>query len=88
MRLTAEPGAKGFTYFRQFFKRPLLVVFCLCGMVLLLACLNLASLLLARAVAREREFATRLAIGATRGRLVQQLLVECFLVTALGTLAG
>lgn len=84
----AEPGSKGYTYFREFFRKPLTVVFALCGAVLLLACLNLASLLLARAAARERELATRLAIGATRLRLIQQLLVETFLVAALGTTAG
>jgi len=56
--------------------------------MLLLACLNLASLLMARAAARERELATRLAIGATRRRLIQQFLTESFLIAALGTGAG
>jgi len=84
----AEPGSKGYTYFREFFRKPLMVVFVLCGAVLLLACLNLASLLLARAAARERELATRLAIGASRHRLIQQLLVETLLIAALGTTAG
>jgi len=84
----AESGSRGYTYFREFFKKPLIVVFCLCGAVLLLACLNLASLLMARATARERELATRLAIGATRGRLVRQLLAETFLIAAIGTSTG
>jgi predicted permease len=84
----AEPGSKGYTYFREFFRKPLMVVFVLCGAVLLLACLNLASLLMARAAARERELATRLAIGASRHRLIQQLLVETLLVSTLGTTAG
>ena len=84
----AEHGSKGYTYFRELFRKPLTVVFVLCGAVLLLACLNLASLLLARAAARKRELATRLAIGATLIRLIQQLLVETFLVAALGTTAG
>ncbi len=60
-------------------------MFSMCGGILLLACLNLASLLMARGAARERELATRLAIGATRGRLIQQLLAESMLIAAMGT---
>jgi predicted permease len=86
--LAAESGAKGFTYLRIMFQKPLVAVFSLCGAVLLLACLNLASLLMARAASRERELATRLAIGASRGRLIQQLLLESLLIAALGTAAG
>jgi len=77
---TAEPGSKGFTDIRLTFRKPLLAVFAMCGGVLLLACLNLASLLMARGAARQRELATRLSMGATRGRLVQQLLVESLLI--------
>ena len=88
VHFTVESGSKGYTYFREFFRKPLVVVFCLCGAMLLLACFNLASLLMARAAARERELATRLAIGATKARLIQQLLVETFLISALGTAAG
>jgi len=84
----AEPGAKGYTYLRKKFTEPLIAVFCLCGAMLLLACLNLASLLMARAAARQRELATRLAMGATRRRLVQQLMVESLLIALLGTTAG
>jgi predicted permease len=87
-RFVAEPGATGWTYFRQDFKKPLVVVFWLCGAILLLACLNLASLLMAKAAARERELATRLAIGASRRRLIQQLLVETLLIAAFGDTAG
>jgi putative ABC transport system permease protein len=85
---TAESGSAGFTYVRMMFKQPLVAVFAMCGGILLLSCLNLASLLMARGAARERELATRLAMGATRRRLVQQLLVESLLVTVLGTAAG
>jgi predicted permease len=86
--LGAESGSRGFTYLRIQFRKPLIAVFCLCGAVLLLACLNLASLLMARAASRERELATRLAIGASRARLIQQLLLESLLIAALGTAAG
>jgi predicted permease len=85
---TVESGSTGFTYIRQFFSKPLIAVFAMCGGVLLLACLNLASLLMARGAARQKELATRLAMGAGRWRLVQQLLVESCLIAAAGTLAG
>ena len=63
----AEPGARGFTFLRMFFRKPLLAMLVMCGGILLLACLNLASLLMARAAARERELATRLALGPPGG---------------------
>ncbi len=87
-RFAAEPGSRGESYFSSLFRKPLLAIFSLCGLMLLLACLNLASLLMARAAARERELATRLAIGASRKRLIQQFLAESFLIAALGTAAG
>jgi predicted permease len=87
-RFVAESGSAGFTYVRFLFRKPLLAVFAMCGGVLLLACLNLASLLMARGTARQKELATRLAMGATRARLMQQLLVETLLVAVLGTAAG
>jgi predicted permease len=84
----AEPGATGFTYARFAFRKPLVAVLALCGGILLLACLNLASLLMARGAARERELATRLAMGATRRRLTQQLLTESLLIAVTGTAIG
>ena len=84
----AEPGSKGYTYARVLFRKPLVAMFAMCGGILLLACLNLASLLMARGVARERELATRLAMGATRRRVVQQLLTESLTLAVLGTAAG
>jgi putative ABC transport system permease protein len=84
----AEPGSRGFTYLRSMFSKPLMAVFAMCGGILLLACLNLASLLLARSASRERELATRLALGASRRRLLQQLLIESLLIALMGTAAG
>ncbi len=84
----AEPGSRGFTYARIFFRKPLIAMFSMCGGILLLACLNLTSLLMARGASRERELATRLAMGATRQRLVYQLLVESLLLATAGTVLG
>lgn len=87
-RFAAESGSAGFNYVRMRFRKPLVAVFSMCGGILLLACLNLASLLLARGTARQRELATRMAMGASRQRLIQQLLVEGLLLGVIGTLAG
>jgi predicted permease len=84
----AEPGSRGYAYVRSLFRKPLVAMFAMCGGILLLGCLNLASLLMARGAARERELATRLALGATRRRLIQQLLTDSLLIAFVGTVCG
>jgi ABC-type antimicrobial peptide transport system permease subunit len=69
-------------------RRPLWILIALTGAVLLLACANLANIMLARATAREREMAVRLAIGAARSRIVHQLMVETLLLSGAGVVLG
>src|SRR6266545_4022727 len=85
VRLTLVPLQRGLT---ETVRKPLLVLWAAAGMLLLIGCVNIASLLLARAVERSRETATRLALGAGRTTILQQLLAESLLLGVSGGLGG
>ena len=86
--LDTKPAGAGVSSLREDYQQPLLVLLGIAGLVLLIACSNLANLMLARASSREREMAIRLAIGANRGRLIRQLLVESLALTTIGAVLG
>ena len=87
-RLVVSSAAAGLSDLRRQFSRPLFVLLGVAGLVLLIACANVGQLVLARSAARRSEFALRLALGASRGRVMRQVLVEGLGLTGIGAAAG
>jgi putative ABC transport system permease protein len=87
-QLGAFPGDTGISALRRDYEQPLWLLLGLAGVVLLIACANLANLMLARATGRQREMGVRLVVGASRARLVRQMLAESLLLAAIGAAFG
>jgi predicted permease len=83
-----KPGGGGISGLRYLYSEPLHVLMAVVGVVLLIACANIATLMLARASARRQEFMARLSLGASPARLVRQVLTECVLLSVIGGIAG
>ncbi len=88
LSIQVEPAGNGLATVRDRYGKPLTVLMTVVGLLLLLACVNVASMLLARAAGREREMAVRTSLGASGSRLLRQVLTESLMLSAVGTLLG
>lgn len=88
LKLEVAPGGRGLSSIRKEMEKPLWFLLGIVGLVLLIACVNVANLLLARSSARQTEMAVRLAIGASAGRVARQMITECMLLAVIGGALG